>query len=379
MMNTGCLFAALLVVVAGAAGVPDEVKTRVPVTDTTFELVSFERVAGSAKDGACLSVGDAGKFDSAWLGTPDVHYDGKLYRMWYGASPVLPMYTGEPSLIGLATSTDGIHWERANGGEPVLKPGPAGSFDEAQVMGPCVLREGGVWKMWYCGLMKPGTEPMPDATKAALPAGWEVRLRVGLATSTDGVHWQRENGGKPVLDLGPVGSTGDMQIMHPTVLREKDGYRMWYASNSKKLAHSMGLATSPDGVHWKKHRGGAPLEGLGHYITAPAVHKHGDEYLMLYSREDLEMNVWVIDAAVSTDGFHWKVLNEGKPVADPGPRAPREGKRRAEEGSCFHNSALLRHGSSLRFWYVENFASGPGGYRIAQGELDFDWPAQTDR
>ena len=356
--------------------VPAELSTRRPATETIFRLESSERIPGIERDQAVLTVGQKGQFDSAWLGTPDVHFDGQLYRMWYSASNVLPMYTGEPASIGLATSGDGIHWHRANGGNPVLGPGPPGSFDEAQALGPCVLYDGQLWRMWYCGLMKPGDDPKPENWAGKIPKGWEVRLRIGLATSTDGVDWRRASGGRPVLDLGPVGSTGDLQAMHPAVLREEDGYRMWYASNSIKLPHTLAMATSPDGVQWTKYRDGAPLEGLGHYITGPAVYRRGKEYLMLYSREDLEANVWVIDAAVSADGFHWKVLNQGKPVADPGPRAPRQGKRAAEEGSCFHPSAPVADGSSLRYWYVENFAAGLGGYRIALGKLNFTFPDQ---
>ena len=37
MINPGCLFVALPAAAAGAAEVPDEVKTRVPATDTTFK------------------------------------------------------------------------------------------------------------------------------------------------------------------------------------------------------------------------------------------------------------------------------------------------------------------------------------------------------
>jgi hypothetical protein len=36
------------------------------------------------------------------------------------------------------------------------------------------------------------------------------------------------------------------------------------------------------------------------------------EYLMLCSPEDLDMNVWIVRAAVSRDGFKWNVLNNGK-------------------------------------------------------------------
>jgi len=346
-----------------------------PAISTGFRLLSFERLTGSAVDGAALTIGPPGSFDSAWIGAPDVHFDGSIYRMWYGGAAVLPYYTGQPTAIGLATSRDGLHWQRANNGEPVFKPGPPGAFDECEIMGPCVLYDGGIWRMWYGGLQRPGTQPRAENWEGVIPQGWECRIRIGLATSHDGIHWTRENGGKPVLDLGPIGSTGDLQIMHPTVLKEEDGYRMWYASNSISIPHTISMATSPDGIHWQKYRDGAPVLGLGWYVTGPAVYRQGDEYLMIYSREDLQQNVWIISAAVSRDGFHWRVLNEGKSVADPGPHPPVSGPRPAEEGSVHHPSGMIREGNCLRFWYTENPAQG--AYRIGAGKLTFDWPAPT--
>ena len=93
--------------------------------------------------------------------------------------------------------------------------------------------------------------------------------------------------------------------------------------------------------------------------------------LSAVSPEDLEENVWIVRAAVSHDGFHWRVLNEGHNVGPPGEDLQSEGLRVAEEGSTFHPSSLVRQGSSLYFWYGEN--SGET-YRLAAGRLVFDFP-----
>ena len=161
--------------------------------------------------------------------------------------------------------------------------------------------------------------------------------------------------------------------MYPTVLKQKNGYRMWYASNSISVPHTVSMATSRDGIHWKKHRDGAPVEGLGWYVTGPAVTRLGDEYLMLCSPEDLVMNLWIVRAAVSRDGFNWNVLNQGKSVAPAGEDLQFEGKRVAEEGSTHHPSAAIRRGRDLLFWYTENAGEGKG-YRIAAGRLKGQWP-----
>ncbi len=378
LVPRNCAWAVLLLGVMMAAASPGayaDVEARIknmrPPKRTVFNLVSFERLNSPEEGGAVLALGPEGSYDSAWICLPEVHFDGHLYRMWYSASPVPPYYTGQPSYIMLATSTDGIHWQRANNGEPVLRPGEPGAFDEAQVMGGWVLHEAGIWKMWYCGLRKPATEPPGENWPGVIPEGWEPRLRIGLATSRDGIHWERQNDGRPVLDLGPMGSTGDLQVMHPTVIREADGYRMWYASNSIGIPHTISMATSSDGIHWEKARDGRPVEGIGWYSTGPAVYAMGNEYLMLYSPEDLEENVWIVRAAVSHDGFHWRVLNEGHNVGPPGEDLQFEGPRVAEEGSTFHPSSLVRQGSSLYFWYGENAGKT---YRLAAGRLVFDFP-----
>ena len=346
-----------------------------PAKDTAFQFVSAERLVGSESGAAVLVPGPPGSFDSFSVGTPDVHFDGKTYRMWYCGSAVACYYQGGVSEIGLATSEDGINWKRANGGKPVLSPGKPGAFDELRVEGGCALydEDDGLWRMWYTGLRKPGTEPRASNWGGAIPAGWECRLRVGLATSKDGINWTRANDGKPVVDLGPVGSTGDLQIMYPTVIKEKDGYRMWYASNSISIPHTVSMATSPDGINWTKHRDGAPVEGLGWYVTGPAVHRRADEYLMLCSPEDLDMNMWIVRAAVSRDGFNWRVLNNGKSVGPAGDDLQFEGKRVAEEGSTHHPSSAIRVGDDLLFWYTENAGQGKG-YRISAGKLKMDWP-----
>lgn len=90
--------------------------------------------------------------------------------------------------------------------------------------------------------------------------------------------------------------------MYPSVLKEETGYRMWYASNSIRIPHTTSMATSPDGVRWTKYRDGAPLEGLGWYVTGPAVYRMGDEYLMLCSPEDLDMNLWIVRGGESRRG-----------------------------------------------------------------------------
>jgi len=55
----------------------------------------------------------------------------------------------ENSCIGMARSKDGIHdWERYEG-NPILAPGPSGSWDDCNVYKPYVIHHKGKWMLWY--------------------------------------------------------------------------------------------------------------------------------------------------------------------------------------------------------------------------------------
>ena len=88
-----------------------------------------------------------GSWDAGEIENPSVIKDGNIYKMWY---------TGEASEeeeetsggIGYATSTDGIHWTKYEG-NPVLTPGPPGSWDYGEFSEPHVLKDGERYLMWY--------------------------------------------------------------------------------------------------------------------------------------------------------------------------------------------------------------------------------------
>jgi beta-1,2-mannobiose phosphorylase / 1,2-beta-oligomannan phosphorylase len=77
---------------------------------------------------------------------------------------------------------------------------------------------------------------------------WRPRKSLALATSTDGVSW-----GEPVIVLGPESSTGwEDDINRPAVVRHEGRYLMWYTGQASDRSW-IGLATSPDGLAWKRH------------------------------------------------------------------------------------------------------------------------------
>jgi hypothetical protein len=88
------------------------------------------------------------------------------YIMWYSGQD----WASTTSKIGLATSPDGFSWIKY-AGNPVLEPGPSGSWDAKHVYSPSIIRKGNILLMFYVG--REDTSP--------------YRNRIGLATSYIGI------------------------------------------------------------------------------------------------------------------------------------------------------------------------------------------------
>jgi len=83
-----------------------------------------------------------------------------------------------------------------------------------------------------------------------------LNCQIGLATSPDGVHWTRhpEN---PVLRLGPAGSWDDSILICQHILFDEARkiFEMWYVGGNEAGVFGIGYASSTDGVHWTKYVG----------------------------------------------------------------------------------------------------------------------------
>ena len=116
---------------------------------------------------------------------------------------------------------------------PVLEAGPYGSWDERGVADPDVQRFGGRFYMYYLG---------QDRAR---------RQRLGVARSTDGVRWEklRDN---PILESGGAGTFDENGLGEPAVWEYQGFYWMLYTGRDVAEDRRLGLARSTDGVHWKK-------------------------------------------------------------------------------------------------------------------------------
>ncbi len=204
----------------------------------------------------------------------------------------------------------------------IFGKGPEGHFDDKAfgMSVPYWSPERRQWMLWYFGRDKAwGAEP------ESLTTG-----RIGLATSADGIQWQRFNGpgfGGSILE--PSQDPADFDSFHIGLLDVKylqGGYWMWYFGGDRTpskddtghatIGYGMrpGLARSPDGVKWTKVRGPGPGGSLFDYERIYAcwesVVHDGEKFIMYYSDVDPSFERIGTRYAHSRDGLTWTQMGE---------------------------------------------------------------------
>lgn len=207
---------------------------------------STDGIIWNISDSAVINVGGPGEWDRGWLDTPEIVRDPSGYKMYYYGD-TLRQNAAINSAIGMAFSSDGIHWTKYSW-NPVFTKGNTGDWDGSWVESPAIIYDdsGNEYKMWYNGI---------DTTT------W--KLQIGLATSPDGINWTRYPG-NPVLTTSPWGQYDDIWLGTPAVLKENGVYKMLYSSTSTvsydTVTHkfdTIGIcyASSSDGINWTKDPG----------------------------------------------------------------------------------------------------------------------------
>lgn len=153
---------------------------------------------------------------------PDPFGDG--YLMYYTGQ--WWDHTGGYSRIGLARSADGIHFARVQRA-PILVP--EADFEGASVMNPFVMFEDGRFRMWYAA----GETYEPNV--------------ICYAESTDGIRWEK-CGRNPIFCANPEKEYEQARIGACDVLREEDGYLMFYIGYRDIHTACICAARSADGI-----------------------------------------------------------------------------------------------------------------------------------
>lgn len=200
---------------------------------SAFDGVSMRTLLARSADGVRWQPGEVIQRPdpSTWEGgyiaaNGSALFDGGEFWHWYEAGPKGALR------IGLARSSDTRIWRKEPA--PVLERGPYMSWDERDVADPDAIRVGGNFYLYYLG-----------QDRADPP-----RQRIGLARSSDGIHWTKLR--NPVLELGDPGAFDETGLGEPAVWASHGWYWMLYTGRNFAEQRRMGLARSTDGVHWQK-------------------------------------------------------------------------------------------------------------------------------
>ena len=239
-----------------------------------------------------------GGWDSDFVTTPRVIFDGNMYRMWYqgGHSGV--------NHIGYATSSDGYTWVKHG---IVLSAGNPGDWDSSSISLGSVLWNGTAYLMWYTG------------TNGIIYQGGAV----GFAVSTDGLNWVKY-AGNPVLTPSALGND-QKYIATPYVISLKLTYNMWYTgkSSASPNVNKILYATSFDGIHWSKWPSPVltpstnPTDWDSNGVYSPSVIWNGEIFGLWYSGINQTGIGPSIGYSTSPDGGTW-TRSADNPILIPG-------------------------------------------------------------
>ena len=178
---------------------------------------------------AVLGLGELGCFDdngvtTSWMTTSG----GRKYLYYIGWNQGS---TVRMALVaGLAVSDDdGLSFSRVSR-VPILDR----TNEEPYTLNtaPCVLRDDGLWRMWYVSGVEWVHQDLP-------------RYNIKYAESDDGLRWRRE--GITCIDFG---SPEENALARPCVLKEDGMYRMWFSHKGE--SYRIGYAESRDGYTWER-------------------------------------------------------------------------------------------------------------------------------
>ncbi len=275
-----------------------------PTTANTDYLISYWVKAENAGAGAFLSILD---MDGGWakrFGMPPGTYPWmhKTYIYNTGASNLFlyafvsenpgTVWIDQIEITKMSDLTLGPPYAETFTrieSNPILTPGASGSYDDAHVQLPVVLKEGdGAYKMYY---------GMHDGTT----------VRIGLATSADGLAWTKYEG-NPVF--GPSSGWDNSHTFPGAVLKVNQVYHLYYygpnSANSGK--YSIGHATSPDGIAWTRD-GVSPVLNPADEGTFTSYHVgycsalyENSQFKLWYSAYDRDRGQYHAFYATSPDG-----------------------------------------------------------------------------
>ena len=223
-------------------------------------------------------------FDEYGVTQPQIIFENGVYRMYYfgigGSASKYVLY---------AVSNDGIVWNKPFN-YPILYPGSYGTWDSWAVHPGAVFKDDdGIYKMYYYGY-----------------ADQYSQWHIGLATSTDGIIWEKYP--QPIL----YGTSGwEFQICTHSIVKKNGTYYLYYYGRTAPN-YRIGLATSSDGINFTKYSGNPILSNTEAWeqtgVVYPSVIEENATLRMVYCNS----SGTGFGLATSTDGYNW-IKSQGNP------------------------------------------------------------------
>jgi len=164
----------------------------------------------------------------------------KVHGRYLGAWNAYPGagYEEGAAVIGLAWSSDLIHWELT---DPILFPADGAPWEHGGLYRPNLVEEDGVYYLYY----NAKTDRLPKSQ------GGRWLEQSGVATSRDLKTWTRY-AGNPLLPNGGAGSWDERFASNPFVVRHKNLWGMYYFGFDHAGAARELLALGRDPFHFEK-------------------------------------------------------------------------------------------------------------------------------
>ena len=228
---------------SGQTGTDNEIRVRIGYA------YSYDGISWTKYENNPVLEPTLGDWDYVGIETVSVLLDpdapeAERYKMWYAG--VNDKDTGLYA-FGYAYSSDGIDWLKY-AGNPILEKGSDNSWESGSPEGPAVIKDNGVFKMWYGGV---------DIVENGQDT--DYRSNIGYAESEDGKNWTKYED-NPVLRTGEWGNWDAAVIQDPFIMIIDGMYYMWYSGFPEWIegtdltgAYQIGLAYSSDGITWTKY------------------------------------------------------------------------------------------------------------------------------
>lgn len=271
---------------AKTSDIPSKASSAEIITGTDDDKFTTPKGIYDAKVGQLEE--DVGKYgvvmspDVAWEGSAiaeqNILYEGGSYKMWYRGN------AGVNSKLGYATSSDMITWTKY-GSNPISLTMPSGKTCAYYYY---ILKVSGTYYLYA----------------SVYPGDNLYRW-----SSADGLSWNLDNSGNPVLETGSGWEAN--AICNPAVIYDDDQptYKWQMIYEALGSAFQIGYAYSSDGLSWTKYSGNPVLPAISgtwrHTATGnPELFKHNGVYYAIYGGVS-SAGLWTIGVSRSFDMINW--------------------------------------------------------------------------